>query len=132
MAYRLTDRILHPSSVERVNVQLAASATHETTVAALRFYGQQPEHDGFMQTAEFLHIIRSWFNIVNVKLKSPLAHIRRKEPTLTPISKDNVDGLAYIEKFGEMMTVTARPTAAEATVAARPTSAEVAALQLRR
>ena len=44
MAHRLTDRVLHPTSVERVNVRLAMAATHESTVAALRFYSQRDGH----------------------------------------------------------------------------------------
>ena len=39
MAYKLTDRVLHPSIIERRNVQLAISAMHETTIAALEYYG---------------------------------------------------------------------------------------------
>lgn len=102
MAYRLTDRVLHPNSVERVNVQLAASVSHETTVAALQFYGQQAQHQGFNQTAEFLQMIRTWFNIINVK--SPWAHVKRNDSTLKPISSDDQQGIACIEKFGKMMS----------------------------
>ncbi|KAF0310523.1 WD repeat-containing protein 60 [Amphibalanus amphitrite] len=65
MAYRLTDRVIHPTTVERVNVQLAVAATHETTVAALRFYGQKEEHCNFRQTADFLEMLKKWFSIVN-------------------------------------------------------------------
>ena len=101
MAYRLTDKVLHPTSIERVNVQLAIAATHETTIAALRFYGQQEQYSAFNQTAEFLHYVRTWFDIVNVK--SPWKHVRRNNGMLQPISNTNQESLAYIEKFGNMM-----------------------------
>ena len=101
MAYRLTDKVLHPTSIERVNVQLAIAATHETTIAALRFYGQQEQYSAFNQTAEFLHYVRTWFDIVNVK--SPWKRVRRNNGMLQPISNTNQESLAYIEKFGNMM-----------------------------
>ena len=49
MAYKLTDKVLHPSNIERVNVQLAISATHETTTAALDYFGQKEEYSAFKQ-----------------------------------------------------------------------------------
>ncbi|KAF0293045.1 hypothetical protein FJT64_000977 [Amphibalanus amphitrite] len=101
MAYRLTDKVLHPTSIERVNVQLAVAATHETTIAALRYYGQHAEYGSLNGTAEFLHQVRRWFDIVNVK--SPGKHVRRNDSTLQPISTGDEKGLAYIEKFGKMM-----------------------------
>ena len=98
MAYRLTDKVLHPSTIERVNVQLAVSATHETTIAALDYYGQKEERSGFKETAEFLRSIRKWFDIVNVK--TPTAYLKLNDNTRKPVTKEWRDGIEYLEKFG--------------------------------
>ena len=92
MAHRLTDRVLHPSSVERVNVQLAVAATHESTIPALKFFGQRKELTAFNSTAEFLQIVRTWFNIANVK--SPFTYNKQNAPILKPISVESMEGLA--------------------------------------
>lgn len=101
MAYRLSDKVLNPTSVERVNVKLADSATHETTIAGLMVYSKEPGCDGFADTAEFLKIVRTWFNIVNVK--SPYKHVAKRDDLLKPICLENEDGLKYLEKFGALM-----------------------------
>ncbi|KAG0727306.1 hypothetical protein GWK47_034936 [Chionoecetes opilio] len=41
LAFKLTDKVLKPSALERVNVGLAASATHESTCKALRHFAAQ-------------------------------------------------------------------------------------------
>ena len=102
MAYRLTDKVLHPTSIERVNVQLAIAATHESTIAALRFYGQQEMYKTFNQTAEFLQDVRKWFDIVNVK--SPWKHVGRNDKMLQPITAANQEGLTFLQEFGTMMS----------------------------
>ncbi|KAF0298228.1 hypothetical protein FJT64_004479 [Amphibalanus amphitrite] len=100
MAYRLSDKVLNPTSIERVNVKLADSATHETTIAGLMVYSKEPGCDGFADTAEFLKIVRTWFNIVNVK--SPYKHVAKRDDLLKPICLENEDGLKYLEKFGSI------------------------------
>ncbi|KAF0301475.1 hypothetical protein FJT64_003101 [Amphibalanus amphitrite] len=65
MAFKLTDRVLNPTSIERVNVQLAVAANHESTVAALRYYSQNDAYRDFGQTADFLEMLRRWFSVVN-------------------------------------------------------------------
>jgi hypothetical protein len=102
MAYRLTDKVLHPSSVERANVQLAVAATHETTIAALDYYGQKEEYSAFKETAEFLRLVRKWFDIVNVKCS--FVHIRMNDTTRKPVTKEWKEGQHYLEKFGSMMS----------------------------
>ncbi|XP_043218350.1 uncharacterized protein LOC122379861 [Amphibalanus amphitrite] len=101
MAYRLTDRVIHPTTVERVNVQLAVAATHETTVAALRFYGQKEEHCNFRQTADFLEMLKKWFSIVNVK--TPYTHVRLRDSIRAPPSREEKCGLKYLADFGKML-----------------------------
>ena len=38
LAHKLNDKVLRPSALERVNVSLAAAATHESTTKALRHF----------------------------------------------------------------------------------------------
>ena len=101
MAYRLTDRVLYPTSVERVNVQLAVAATHESTVAALRYYSQKDEYRDFGQTADFLELLRQWFSVVNVK--TAYTHVRLNDPLRTPPTREESCGLDLLTTFGEML-----------------------------
>ena len=84
-----------------MNVKLADSATHETTIAGLRVYSKEPGCDGFADTAEFLKMVRTWFDIVNVK--SPYKHVEKRDDSLKPICLEDQDGLKYFEKFGALM-----------------------------
>ena len=47
---------------------LTHSLFHESTIEALKFYGQQ-EHPEFLGTAAFLSIISKWWKLINVKSK---------------------------------------------------------------
>ena len=101
MAYRLTDRVIYPTSVERVNVQLAVAATHESTVAALRFYSQKEEHRDFGHTADFLEMLRKWFSIVNVK--TAYTHVRLHDSIRAPPSSEERCGLNFLINFEKML-----------------------------
>ena len=62
--------MLHPQPIEETNVKLAAALFHESTIAALEYYSERPEgKPEWKKTANFLRIIRTWWNIVNVKDK---------------------------------------------------------------
>ena len=60
LAYKLTDKVLRPSALERVNVGLAAAAIHETTSKAHRHFTEHKpaECAVFQDTAEFLELVR--------------------------------------------------------------------------
>ena len=66
-AYKLSDKVLAPTTIEKTNVMLADSIFHESTINGLRHYGKKEEYKSFLQTAEFLSIIRKWFDTLNVK-----------------------------------------------------------------
>ena len=93
MAYKLTDRVLHPSIIARINVQLAISTMHETTIAALKYYGGKDEHKAFKDTAEFLKLVLKWFDVVNVK--SPFIHKKLSDSSRKPVTRDCKDRLTY-------------------------------------
>ena len=77
LAHKLNHRVIQPSSIERQSFQLAHAVFHESTINALKFYGKRG-HPAFLETAEFLLIVNSWWKIVNVKSKF-LAQRKRDE-----------------------------------------------------
>ena len=84
LAYKLTDRVLHPSVLERVDVGLAAAATDQSTSAALRYFaGNKPGCEEFKDTAVFLELVRKWFDSCNVK--SPLMWVRMNDRHRVPL-----------------------------------------------
>ena len=104
MAYKLTDRVLNPTSIERVNVQLAVAATHESTVAALRFFSQKYEYRDFKQTADFLEMLRKWFSVVNVK--TAFTHVRLRDALRAPPRNgESCTGLDFLTAFAAMLQV---------------------------
>ena len=51
---KLAYKVINPSALERVNVQLAAAATHESTCKALRHFSEHRHYcKEFVDTAEF-------------------------------------------------------------------------------
>ena len=79
------------------------AATHESTVTALRYFGQRDEHRAFSGTADFLELLRHWFSVVNVK--TAYTHIRVRELIKTPPSNEERDGLNFLSAFKEMLQV---------------------------
>ena len=95
-AHKLTDKVLHPMPIEKTKVELADRLFHESTIAALDYYSE----NGFPQwktTANFLRLIRTMWDIVNVKSK--YVGRRKRDPVREPISKDDTGGLQFLEKF---------------------------------
>ena len=66
-AYKLSDKILSPTNIEKTNVMLVDGLFHESTINAIRPYGKKEGYESFLQTAELLWIFRQWFNVRNVK-----------------------------------------------------------------
>lgn len=105
LAYRLTDKVLNPSALERVKVSLAAAATHESTTQALRYFAKnQPGCQQFIDTAEFLELVRRWFDACNVKSKCMAD--RLNDLNRVPL-QSNCDlsekALNFINEFGTFM-----------------------------
>ena len=105
LAYKLTDRVLHPSVLERVNVGLAAAATDQSTSAALRYFAvNKPGCAEFEDTAIFLELVRRWFNSCNVK--SPLMWIRLNDRHRVPLRlgcEDSDRTTSFMRDFGAYM-----------------------------
>ena len=105
LAYKLTDRVLHPSVLERVNVSLAAAATDQSTSAALRHFAENKSGCAeFADTAAFLELVRRWFDSCNVK--SSLMWIRMNDRNRVPLQLDCEDSertTSFIRDFGAYM-----------------------------
>ena len=71
-AYKLSDKILAPTNIEKANVMLAF---YESTINALCYYGKKEGYESSLQTAQLLWISRQWFNVLNVMMdREPAIH----------------------------------------------------------
>ncbi len=99
IAYKLNDKVLHPSAIEKTNVKLADAAFHESTIAGLEFYASlKPDWRG---TVKFLKLVRRWWNIVNVK--TPNHGIRKKDESRKAVTEDNQASLQFLLKFDKWL-----------------------------
>ena len=58
---------------------------HESTINVLNYYSNHGYPD-FKETADFLSIIRNWFNTVNVKSSY---HVQKRNKTTEPVENEN-------------------------------------------
>ena len=70
MTHKLCHKVINPTSMEKTNVRLADACFHESTIHALKYYGEHGWQPTFSTTAEVLQIVRNWWNIVNVKSRT--------------------------------------------------------------
>ena len=69
LAHKLTEAVLKPKSIEKVNVKLAMSLLHESTINALRIYG-------FTETATALQLFSKLWSVLNVSSTTMGKHKR--------------------------------------------------------
>ena len=101
-AYKLSDKVLSPTNIERSNVLLADSLFHESTIHSLQYYGNEG-NESFLQTAAYLEIIRKWLNTLNVKSQYESQWTRDRDREV--ISKENCETvLGYLNSFSEWLT----------------------------
>ena len=87
IAHKLTHKVMQPTSIEKTNVSLADSLIHPSTINALMYYSKKG-YPSFHETAQFLQIIREWFNRINVKNK--YAEQKMNDPSRAAITPDNL------------------------------------------
>ena len=90
IAYKLTNKVLHPQPIEKTKVELADRLFHESTINALDYYSE----NGFPQyktTADGLRLIRTFWDTVNVK--NPKMGKYKRDPVREPITKDDLGGI---------------------------------------
>jgi len=94
-AYKLNQKVLNPRAIEKCNVKLSDSLFHESTIEALWYYSDQyPE---WKETASFLRIIRTWFDIVNVR--TTVAGIHKRNKFKDPVRDMNSESIKFLKKF---------------------------------
>ena len=96
MAYKLSDKVLNPESIEKTNVSLADACFHESTIYALKYYAKHG-YDSFSETADILQIFRNWFNAVNVKSLYSVKHTR--DSFRSAITKEDRGMLEFFSQF---------------------------------
>jgi len=89
--------VIFSGPIERQNVQLASAVFHESTIHALKYYGEQG-HNEFIETAEFLTIVHSWWKLVNVK--SIFHSARKLDPFREAITEENlIEKTSFLRGF---------------------------------
>ena len=97
LAYKLTEKVLHPQVMEKTNVKLADSAFHESTINALNYYSLHG-YSHFHDSALFAKTIRDWFNTLNVMCLD--YGKRKREERRYAIRRESVEeDLSYIARF---------------------------------
>ena len=117
IAHRLSDKVLNPATIEKTNVSLADSLFHESTIAALRTYAED-NHLEYKETANFLALIRRWWNFLNVK--STLTGTEKRDPNREKLTSDDVSRLNEWKKSGTIGLSTETFRCAEQTSNAMP------------
>ena len=79
IAHKLSETVLNPKTIEKVNVKLALSVFDESTIAALNHYG-------FSETAAVLKLFTKFWFILNVSTPSIGKHKRDivRDPIRSP------------------------------------------------
>jgi hypothetical protein len=96
IAFRLTNRVLFPTTIDKTNVRLADSLFHESTIAAMEFYRDNGYPD-FSETIPFLKLIRRTWNICNVRTHS-IGNLKR-DPFRQPITSIEHENLSFLHDF---------------------------------
>lgn len=97
MAYKLTHKVISPSSIEKTNVKLADAVFHDSTIDTMEFFVNEGTKPEWGDTVTFLKIIRQWWNIVNVK--TPGAGKRKRDPRKEPIFSKSSESFIFLQNF---------------------------------
>ena len=92
----LTETVLNPKAIEKVNVKLAIAVFHESTVHALKHYG-------FNETAAFIELVLKRWTILNVS--NPDLDKRKQNIACNPVKLPDDWKLGFILNFGKYITV---------------------------
>ena len=101
IAYRLSDNVLNPATIERSNVSLADSLFHESTIAALNLYAVEKACPEYTETANFLELFRRWWNLLNIK--STLTGQAKRDCNRESSESKNLDRLDFLASFSSWL-----------------------------
>ena len=97
IAYKLNDRNLASTPIERCNVGLADSISHESSIQGL--IDLSADYPEFRTTATFLQIIRRWWNVVNVS--NSTVGKRKLDPSRNAVSRENFENATFLRNFAD-------------------------------
>ncbi|CAL1272772.1 unnamed protein product [Larinioides sclopetarius] len=101
--YGLTRKALWPTNLERQSVKLALKLLNTNIVHALRELGIKYNLEHYEQTAEFINIICTWWDIVNVK--TPNKGKAKNNPMCEPLTSNSSDKkLIFLKQFVSWLT----------------------------
>lgn len=95
--YTLSLKALYPTSIERQNVKLALQVFNSNIVVALRELGPQLNLSNYEDTADYLNIICTWWDIVNVK--TSMKGLRSRNKFQEPVTKNSHHIFEFLNKF---------------------------------
>lgn len=101
IAHKLNHKVIYPKPIERSKVDLANRFFHESTIAGLKFYGQEEINKDWLTTAHFLLVIRTWWDILNVR--TPNAGFRKRDSWRDPIRNPDSDSLQFLKDFRDWL-----------------------------
>ena len=96
IAHKLSETVLHPKTIEKVNVKLALSLLHESTITALKQYE-------YGETAAVLELFLKFWSILNVS--SPTIGKHKRDIVCDPIRSPDDWKLDFLLDFGNYVTV---------------------------
>ena len=95
IAHKLTETVLNPKTIEKVNVKLAMSLLHESTRIALKLYG-------FVETATALEFFAKFWNIINIS--SPTIGKHKRDIFHDPVKSPDDWKLDYFLELEKYLT----------------------------
>ena len=95
MAHKLNDTVLNPRPIERSKVNLADACFHDSTIATLQYYSN--EDADFTLTANFLLIIRRFWNLANAKNVDMSK--RKRNPSMSVVHDTSSNQLSFLLDF---------------------------------
>lgn len=96
LAPGLTYKSLHTPKLSRQNVSLALKIFDRKTIAALKYY-QDDIGEQSIGTIEFLSVIATWWDVMNVGHPEKGQHLRN--PMMDPIKNPNDAQICFLRKF---------------------------------
>jgi len=96
IAHKLSDTVLNPKTIEKVNVKLVLFVLHESTILALKHYG-------FYETAAVLELFTKFWSILNVA--SPSIGKHKRDIVLDPVKSPDDWKLEFLLDFGKYIAV---------------------------
>lgn len=100
ISHKLIQKVLTPRPIERSNVMLAERLYHDSTIAGLEYFARNG-HPEWQGTANWLKLVRKFWNIISVRTKF-LGKIKRNQDK-EPISSLRCSQVKFLVEFSEWL-----------------------------